>query len=214
MPQLDRQNEEKRMGLFDFLFSRKRRRKTIPDLIWRTTAAKFEGLKSDIDKEWDSGVAGIVLVAHFPEVYDSLLAIADELSTSVAVCLANELTAESTCFESFSEIDTVSILVAERHPLRSHDDTIVDLAESLPWLCRTKFFLSLEDPLLREFMPPWVSEMLHKLGLKENEAIESRMVVRQIETTQRKMATTCIGDSLEESAAEWLQVNTPEDAQR
>ena len=45
----------------------------------------------------------------------------------------------------------------------------------------SRFYLSLEDDLMRIFAGEWVKNILTRLGMKEGEAIESRMVSRRIE---------------------------------
>jgi preprotein translocase subunit SecA len=51
----------------------------------------------------------------------------------------------------------------------------------------SRFFLSLEDDLLRIFAGEWVKNMLTRLGMQEGEAIESKMVTRRIEGAQKKV---------------------------
>ncbi|MEX2173437.1 MAG: preprotein translocase subunit SecA, partial [Pirellulaceae bacterium] len=50
----------------------------------------------------------------------------------------------------------------------------------------SRFYLSLEDDLMRIFAGPWVKTILESLGMKEGERIESRMVTRRIEAAQKK----------------------------
>jgi preprotein translocase subunit SecA len=51
----------------------------------------------------------------------------------------------------------------------------------------SRFYLSLEDDLMRIFAGEWVKNMLTRLGMQEGEAIESRMVSRRIEGAQKKV---------------------------
>jgi preprotein translocase subunit SecA len=51
----------------------------------------------------------------------------------------------------------------------------------------SRFYLSLEDDLMRIFAGEWVKNVLTRLGMKEGEAIESRMVTRRIEGAQKKV---------------------------
>ena len=51
----------------------------------------------------------------------------------------------------------------------------------------SRFYLSLEDDLMRIFAGEWVKNILQRLGMKEGEAIESRMVSRRIEGAQKKV---------------------------
>ncbi len=51
----------------------------------------------------------------------------------------------------------------------------------------SRFYLSLEDDLMRIFAGEWVKNVLTRLGMQEGEAIESRMVTRRIEAAQKKV---------------------------
>ena len=51
----------------------------------------------------------------------------------------------------------------------------------------SRFFLSLEDDLMRIFAGEWVKNMLGRLGMEEGQPIESRMVSRRIEGAQKKV---------------------------
>jgi preprotein translocase subunit SecA len=51
----------------------------------------------------------------------------------------------------------------------------------------SRFYLSLEDDLMRIFAGEWVKNVLTRMGMKEGEAIESRMVTRRIEGAQKKV---------------------------
>ncbi len=51
----------------------------------------------------------------------------------------------------------------------------------------SRFYLSLEDDLMRIFAGEWVKNVLTRLGMQEGEAIESKMVSRRIEGAQKKV---------------------------
>ncbi|MGI6416899.1 MAG: SEC-C metal-binding domain-containing protein [Thermoguttaceae bacterium] len=51
----------------------------------------------------------------------------------------------------------------------------------------SRFFLSLEDDLMRIFAGEWVKKILTGLGMERGQAIESRMVSRRIEGAQKKV---------------------------
>lgn len=51
----------------------------------------------------------------------------------------------------------------------------------------SRFYLSLEDDLMRIFAGDRVVAMMRAMGLKEDEAIEHKMVSRSIENAQRKV---------------------------
>src|SRR5262249_11152139 len=51
----------------------------------------------------------------------------------------------------------------------------------------SRFYLSLQDDLMRIFAGEWVANVLTRLGMEEGQAIESRMVSRRIEGAQKKV---------------------------
>ena len=51
----------------------------------------------------------------------------------------------------------------------------------------SRFYLSLEDDLMRIFAGEWVKKILQTIGMVEGEAIESKMVTRRIEAAQKKV---------------------------
>jgi preprotein translocase subunit SecA len=51
----------------------------------------------------------------------------------------------------------------------------------------SRFYLSLEDDLMRIFAGEWVKNVLTRMGMEEGQAIESRMVSRRIEGAQKKV---------------------------
>ena len=51
----------------------------------------------------------------------------------------------------------------------------------------SRFFLSLEDDLMRIFAGDFVKSMMERLGMKEGEAIESNLVTRRIAAAQKKV---------------------------
>ncbi len=51
----------------------------------------------------------------------------------------------------------------------------------------SRFFLSLEDDLMRIFAGEWVKNVLTRLGMEEGQSIESKLVTRRIEGAQKKV---------------------------
>src|SRR5205823_6889728 len=49
----------------------------------------------------------------------------------------------------------------------------------------SRFYLSLEDDLMRIFAKEWVSNLLQRLGMEEGVPIESRLITRRIESAQK-----------------------------
>jgi preprotein translocase subunit SecA len=79
----------------------------------------------------------------------------------------------------------VEVLVAGRHDHRDEDDAVVAFAEPFGPRARVTFYLSLDDPLLRE-MAGRVKELLERLGMTEDEPVAHAMVSLAIAKAQRR----------------------------
>ncbi len=79
------------------------------------------------------------------------------------------------------------IIGTERHESRRIDNQLRGRAGRQGDPGSSRFFLSLEDDLMRKFAGEWVSAVLTRLGMEEGEAIESKLVSRRIEGAQKKV---------------------------
>ncbi|MBZ5722119.1 MAG: preprotein translocase subunit SecA [Acidobacteriia bacterium] len=77
------------------------------------------------------------------------------------------------------------IFGTERHEARRIDNQLRGRAGRQGDPGSSRFYLSLEDDLMRIFAKEWVSNLLQKLGMEEGVPIESRMITRRIETAQK-----------------------------
>jgi len=84
------------------------------------------------------------------------------------------------------EMGGLHIIGSERHEARRIDLQLRGRCGRQGDPGSSRFFLSLEDDLMRIFFGDWVKSVLQRLGMKEGEAIESRMVSRRIEGAQKK----------------------------
>ncbi|MGQ0798883.1 MAG: preprotein translocase subunit SecA [Pseudomarimonas sp.] len=79
------------------------------------------------------------------------------------------------------------IIGTERHESRRIDNQLRGRSGRQGDPGSSRFYLSLEDNLMRIFASDWVQKAMAFLGMKEEDAIEDRMVSRQIEKAQRKV---------------------------
>ncbi|MBQ0712991.1 MAG: preprotein translocase subunit SecA [Porticoccus sp.] len=79
------------------------------------------------------------------------------------------------------------ILCTERHESRRIDNQLRGRAGRQGDPGVSRFYLSLEDPLMRLFASDRVKKMMRALGMENGEAIEHRMVTNAIEKAQRKV---------------------------
>jgi preprotein translocase subunit SecA len=85
------------------------------------------------------------------------------------------------------ELGGLHIIGTERHESRRIDLQLRGRCGRQGDPGSSRFYLSLEDDLMRIFAGEWVKNVLTRLGMKEGEAIESRMVSRRIEGAQKKV---------------------------
>jgi len=79
------------------------------------------------------------------------------------------------------------IIGTERHESRRIDNQLRGRSGRQGDPGSSRFYLSLEDPLMRIFASERVSSMMQRLGMQDGEAIEHGMVTRAIENAQRKV---------------------------
>ena len=78
------------------------------------------------------------------------------------------------------------IIGTERHEARRIDLQLIGRCGRQGDPGEARFYLSLEDDLVRIFAGDWVKNLLTKLGMEDGQAIESQMVTRRIEGAQKK----------------------------
>jgi len=76
------------------------------------------------------------------------------------------------------------ILGTERHESRRIDNQLRGRAGRQGDPGASRFYLSLEDDLMRIFAKEWVSKLLERLGMEEGVPIESKLISRRIEKAQ------------------------------
>jgi preprotein translocase subunit SecA len=79
------------------------------------------------------------------------------------------------------------IIGTERHESRRIDNQLRGRSGRQGDPGSSRFFLALDDDLMRKFAGEWVKNVLTRLGMQEGEAIESKMVSRRIEGAQKKV---------------------------
>ncbi len=87
--------------------------------------------------------------------------------------------------EEVVEVGGLHILGTERHEARRIDNQLRGRAGRQGDPGSSRFYLSLEDDLMRIFAKEWVSTLLQRLGMEEGVPIESRLISRRIEAAQK-----------------------------
>ncbi|MBK9669542.1 MAG: preprotein translocase subunit SecA [Thermomonas sp.] len=79
------------------------------------------------------------------------------------------------------------VVGTERHESRRIDNQLRGRAGRQGDPGSSRFYLSLEDNLMRIFAADWVQKVMARMGLKEDDIIESPLVTKQIANAQRKV---------------------------
>jgi preprotein translocase subunit SecA len=85
------------------------------------------------------------------------------------------------------EVGGLHIIGTERHESRRIDNQLRGRAGRQGDPGSSQFFLSLEDELMRRFGSENIKGMMERLGMDENQPIESKMVTRAIEQAQKRV---------------------------
>ena len=81
----------------------------------------------------------------------------------------------------------LAIIGTERHESRRIDNQLRGRSGRQGDVGESQFYLSLEDNLLRIFGSDRIKSIMERLGIKEGEFIESKMVTRAVENSQKKV---------------------------
>lgn len=79
------------------------------------------------------------------------------------------------------------VLGTERHDARRIDNQLRGRSGRQGDPGETQFFVSLDDNLMRVFGGDGIKKMMGKLGIKEDEPIENRMITKSLESAQEKI---------------------------
>ncbi len=115
-----------------------------------------------------------------------------EFETSQAAwdsAMADHEAAAKAEHDAVIETGGLFILGTERHESRRVDNQLRGRAGRQGDPGASRFYLSLEDDLMRIFAREWVSGLLQRLGMEEGVPIESNMISKRIESSQKAVET-------------------------
>ncbi|QYH11582.1 preprotein translocase subunit SecA [Campylobacter jejuni] len=181
------------------------------DLIYKTQNEKFRAVIEEIKKANAKGQPVLVGTASIErsEVFHNMLAkekiphhvlnaknheqealIIQDAGKKGAVTIATNMAGRGVDIKIDDEIRALGglyIIGTERHESRRIDNQLRGRAgrQGDPGISR--FYLSLEDNLLRIFGGDRIKSIMDRLGIEEGESIESRIVTRAVENAQKKV---------------------------
>jgi len=89
--------------------------------------------------------------------------------------------------EGVAELGGLHILGTERHESRRIDNQLRGRSGRQGDMGSSRFYLSLEDDLMRIFGGEKISSIMDRIGLEENQPIEHRMISKAIENSQKRV---------------------------
>ena len=182
-----------------------------PDVIYKTKKAKYKAAADDIAECHKTGrpvlvgttsiqqseelsevlkhrgIKHNVLNAKFHEKEAEIIADAGQYG---AVTIATNMAGRGTDIvlgEGVPELGGLHIVGTERHESRRIDNQLRGRCARQGDPGSTRFYLSLEDDLMRLFGSDNISGIMDKLGMEDDEPIEHKLVTRSIESAQKKV---------------------------
>ncbi len=155
-----------------------------PVLVGTVTIEKSEELSRLLKKE---GVPHQVLNAKYHEKEAEIVSLAGQMN---AVTIATNMAGRGTDIklgEGVKEIGGLKIIGTERHESRRIDNQLRGRAGRQGDPGESRFYISLEDDLMRLFGSEKTLTVIDKLGLDEDDPIEHAMLARAIESAQKKV---------------------------
>ena len=187
------------------------KRVDFPDVIYKTRRAKLKAVANDVEKIHGTGqpiligttsiaqseeisailrkrgISHNVLNAKFHEKEAEIIADAGQKN---AVTIATNMAGRGTDIklgEGVPELGGLFIVGTERHESRRIDNQLRGRAGRQGDPGNSRFYLSLEDDLLRLFGAKNISSIMDRLGMGEDDPIEHKMITKSIENAQKKV---------------------------
>ena len=186
-------------------------RKDLPDVIFKNKRGKYKAVVREVERRHATGqpmligttsieqseelshmldqanIPHSVLNAKYHEREAAIVALAGQKG---AVTIATNMAGRGTDIslgEDVAELGGLAIIGTERHESRRIDNQLRGRAGRQGDPGSSQFFLSLEDDLLRIFGGDNIKSFMEKMGLEEDEPINSRMVSNAIQKAQKRV---------------------------
>ncbi len=186
-------------------------RKDLPDIIYKTEEGKFRKIAEEVKRISAEGQPILIgtiaiekseylsaLLTREGVKHDVLNAKQHEREAPIiagagrkgAVTIATNMAGRGTDIklgEGVRELGGLVIIGTERHEARRIDNQLRGRAGRQGDPGMTRFFISLEDELMRRFAGDRLKNMMNTMGLPDDEPIESGAISKMIESAQTKI---------------------------
>ncbi|MBR6401460.1 MAG: preprotein translocase subunit SecA [Firmicutes bacterium] len=181
------------------------------DVVYQTEAAKLRAVVADVKESYEKGqpvlvgtvnidksealskmlkregIKHQVLNAKYHQKEAEIVALAGQKG---AITIATNMAGRGTDIklgEGVKELGGLKIVGTERHESRRIDNQLRGRSGRQGDPGESRFFLSLEDDLMRLFGSEKTAAMIAALGLPEDEPIEAKILTKTIENAQKKV---------------------------
>lgn len=199
------------MDVVEIPTNRPVQRKDLHDVVYRTEAAKFRAVVRDIKEAHEKGqpvlvgtitidkseilskmlkregIPHQVLNAKYHEKEAEIVSMAGQKG---AVTIATNMAGRGTDIklgEGVQELGGLKIIGTERHESRRIDNQLRGRAGRQGDVGESRFYISLEDDLMRLFGSERTMKIVDAMGMEEDEPIEHGILSRAIENAQKKV---------------------------
>ena len=186
-------------------------RKDLNDVVYKTEKAKFRAVCNAVEEAYEKGqpvlvgtvnidkseelsamlkrrgIPHQVLNAKYHEKEAEIVALAGQYK---AVTIATNMAGRGTDIklgEGVKELGGLKIIGTERHESRRIDNQLRGRSGRQGDPGESRFYISLEDDLMRLFGSEKTMKIVDSLGLEEDEPIEHTMLSKAIENAQKKV---------------------------
>lgn len=182
-----------------------------PDMVYKTEHGKYRGLLEDIIETHKKGqpvlvgttsveksefISDLLKKANVPHqvlnarYHDKEAEIVSHAGEQGMVTIATNMAGRGTDIklgEGVKELGGLKIIGTERHEARRIDNQLRGRSGRQGDVGESRFYISLDDDLMRIFGGETLKDRVSKIGLGDDDAIESKMVSNAIENAQKKV---------------------------
>ncbi len=182
-----------------------------PDVVYKNEEAKYAAVIREIQARYQDGqplLVGTVSIEHSELLSDMLTAcdiphsvlnakfhaqeaeIVASAGQKGTVTIATNMAGRGTDIvlgDGVADLGGLHIIATERHESRRIDNQLRGRSGRQGDPGSSQFFLSLTDDLMRKFGGDYVVSLMDRLGMEDDQPIESKMVTRAIENSQKKV---------------------------
>jgi len=181
------------------------------DKIYRTQKEKFEAIAADVKERYIKGqpvLVGTVSIENSEKIakmlalkgvphsvlnakyHDKEAEIIKDAGQKAYVTIATNMAGRGTDIvlgDGVKDLGGLYIIGSERHESRRIDNQLRGRSGRQGDPGESRFYLSLEDDLMRIFGSDRIAPIMQRLGMEEGEAIEHKMVTSAIERAQKRV---------------------------